>query len=285
MVQNMRLRSTSEKLLLSTVRIEILDDPDAVGYGTGFFFQRTSPIGPVTFLVTNKHVVQGASRAQIVVTRRDGNLPLIGKGQLLTFKNFESRWHSHPDPNIDICVMPFGPVIAELEKEHIQIAWSYISDSIIPSDEPDRQLDAIESIQFIGYPIALADEFNKTPLIRQGITATPYALDYEGQPLLLIDASVFPGSSGSPVVTLLQSPLALGSSGEQLTYRYHFLGVISHTILVDREGQVKTIKIPMRPSLASIVANAIHIGVVQKARSVVEAADDFLRSISTTIAS
>ena len=56
-----------------------------------------------------------------------------------------------------------------------------------------------EEIVFIGYPSGLRDEHNSTPLIRRGITASPIWNDFGNDPIFLIDAGVYPGSSGSPV--------------------------------------------------------------------------------------
>lgn len=51
----------------------------------------------------------------------------------------------------------------------------------------------------IGYPNGLWDSQNNLPIIRRGITATSVKKDYNGKKEFLIDAAVFPGSSGSPV--------------------------------------------------------------------------------------
>ena len=52
----------------------------------------------------------------------------------------------------------------------------------------------------IGYPNGLWDKVNNMPIIRKGITATKYSLDYNGKKEFVIDAACFPGSSGSPVI-------------------------------------------------------------------------------------
>ena len=52
----------------------------------------------------------------------------------------------------------------------------------------------------IGYPDAMADEKHNLPIVRRGITATDFKIDYEGRKEFLIDASIFKGSSGSPIV-------------------------------------------------------------------------------------
>ncbi|MFR3321383.1 MAG: hypothetical protein ACLTSZ_09905 [Lachnospiraceae bacterium] len=66
-------------------------------------------------------------------------------------------------------------------------------------EEQIEYFAAIEDITFIGYPSGLYDSVNKLPIIRQGITATPIWNQFNGENVFLIDAGVFPGSSGSPV--------------------------------------------------------------------------------------
>lgn len=70
---------------------------------------------------------------------------------------------------------------------------------IIPTEEDLVDIDAIEDVFFIGYPIGLYDTYYYLPILRKGITASPIKHDWLNQPRFLIDANVFPGSSGSPV--------------------------------------------------------------------------------------
>ena len=71
-------------------------------------------------------------------------------------------------------------------------------DTLFESEELE-QLEAIEEVVLIGYPAGIRDPAHLTPIARKGITATPPAWDYGGRPTFLVDASVFHGSSGSPV--------------------------------------------------------------------------------------
>jgi V8-like Glu-specific endopeptidase len=84
-------------------------------------------------------------------------------------------------------------------KDQVSFFYMKTSTNLIPFPSTSDDLDAIERIIFVGYPNGMYDRKNYTPILRQGITATPFHLDYDGLPAFLIDASVFPGSSGSPV--------------------------------------------------------------------------------------
>ena len=61
-------------------------------------------------------------------------------------------------------------------------------------------ISSIEDILMIGYPDGMSDSKNNLPIVRRGITATDYKIDYEGEKEFLIDASIFKGSSGSPIL-------------------------------------------------------------------------------------
>jgi hypothetical protein len=62
----------------------------------------------------------------------------------------------------------------------------------------DRLLPACE-VLFVGYPNDVYDQVNNLPVIRAGKIASMPKVDFNGKPEFLIDAHVWPGSSGSPV--------------------------------------------------------------------------------------
>ena len=69
----------------------------------------------------------------------------------------------------------------------------------------------------IGYPIGLIDEYNNKPIVRKGITATTYNIDYNGKKEFLIDIACFPGSSGSPIFIRRDGlGIAKDSQGKQI---------------------------------------------------------------------
>ena len=59
--------------------------------------------------------------------------------------------------------------------------------------------EAIQDIMMVGYPMGIADEENNLPVVRKGITSSHIRSNFQKKPEVLIDAAVFPGSSGSPV--------------------------------------------------------------------------------------
>lgn len=227
----MNLNDISTQLLYTTVPIYVERTNGQQSMGTGFFFNMPAngPEGQIIpFLVTNHHVVKDAKRGWIELATREGGEPARGKKARVEVGPDFFRGHS--DPNLDLAAIPVAPLFTHLEANARPVFYRSVEPSIIPKREQVEDLGAIEEIVFIGYPSGLQDTHNVSPLTRRGITATPIWNDFEGQPRFLIDAGVFPGSSGSPVFILNQGAYAT-RSGLSIGSRLFFVGVIAESIL------------------------------------------------------
>ncbi len=195
----MKIETIAEQLLFATLRIEA---PPWVG--TGFIMTHKwaeDKKGP--FLVTNKHVIQGSKTGRITFTKKDPSgesySPSIGLTSAVNFSQSDWQWTGHPSRDIDIAVLPLAPITSHLENIGHPPYFRSIPTSAIPEGDALQDFDVVEEILFVGYPSGVYDGANNLPIFRKGITATCLTIDYEGRPIFLIDASVFPGSSGSPV--------------------------------------------------------------------------------------
>jgi hypothetical protein len=139
-----------------------------------------------------------------------------------------------------------------------------------------ERLDAIENVVFVGYPNGMYDTKNLTPIMRTGITATHPALDYCGDKAFLIDASVFPGSSGSPVFIVNNGAYVNKGSGIAMVTRALFLGVLSDVFVRQDEGEIKIENIPTRRRMVPVTEQMIDLGYVIKAERIEEAILAFL---------
>ena len=83
-------------------------------------------------------------------------------------------------------------------KEKLDI--SYFEKQLIPNTKTINQLTAIEDVIMIGYPEGIIEPTKLYPIVRKGITASPYQIDFNNKKDFLTDIFAIGGSSGSPVI-------------------------------------------------------------------------------------
>lgn len=274
----MQVNTIAEQLLFTTVRIET-ETPDGIGTGTAFIFSYQQEEKQYLFLVTNKHVISGAINGRFFFTLSDGQFPKIGERFDIQMDKFEQRWFGHPDSDIDVAVMPLVPVLQEIGKAGKNVFYRAITHNLIPSTEQNNDLDAIEEVVFIGYPNGIFDSKNLMPVVRRGTTATHLQVDYEGKPMFLIDASVFPGSSGSPVLIANTGGYA-NKGGFVVGNRVLFLGIISSVAIREEHGQIVFISSPVSQVPIVKTQQMIDLGIVYKASTILEAVKALLDLLS-----
>ena len=253
-------QSLAEQLFRVTVRIHTETIHTETKVGTGFLFQ---PKQGKAFLVTNRHVIQGANSVTCL-------LAVEGAVQHPShdYRMDPAAWHPHPDRRNDVAVSPLEPIVQDLKEYNISLGNQPVPSGWIPAGFRFAEIDAIEEILFIGYPKGFYDKVNNYPIARRGITATPFMVDYEGTPKFLIDAEVFPGSSGSPVFLYNAGAYTNRFGGTVSGRRCLFLGIISEYFPLEgdenpKEGEFR---------------NALGLGIVYKPVVISECISDFLQS-------
>jgi len=224
----MNIQDLSTQLIFTTVPIWVEGESGRTTTGTGFFYnKKINEQTSVPFIVTNAHVVSGATKGFISLIRKEGDKPnLINKITIEVQGNILTQYVN--DEN-DLAAIPVGPFLNQLNQDSIEVFYRSIDSQLEPSNEVLNDLSAVEDITFVGYPSGIYDRKNNIPVVRRGITATPVWNDFDGKPIFLIDAGVYPGSSGSPVL-IINSGSYSTKNGIVVGNRVLFLGIVSSTM-------------------------------------------------------
>ncbi len=152
----------------------------------------------------------------------------------------------HPDPNIDLCIMPIPALLNEYAKTGKKAAFAPFRANEMPDFNNLGIYKPTEDIYMVGYPNGLGDDVHNLPIIRSGITGTPFFIDHNGQPEFLVDCACFPGSSGSPVVIVNEASYSLHKQPLQAGNRMLLLGILYAGPQYDAQGEIKKYKVPTK---------------------------------------
>jgi hypothetical protein len=210
--------SPLEFAIYTTIRIQTDNS-----VGTGFYFYFEIESEQIACIVTNKHVLEDTKNLYLF---SQNNNPLY-------IPNYNMP---HPDPDVDLAIIPLASHMSGINpKAH------FLTVNDIPLD--NKNILPIEDIIMIGYPIGLWDEYNNLPVVRKGITATPYLVDYRSKKEFLIDMACFPGSSGSPIFLINEGAFSTSDSFI-VGSRFHFLGILYAGPTFNATGTIEQIAIP-----------------------------------------
>ena len=232
----MNINDVSTQLLYTTVPIYAKKDGGKLSSGTGFIFSiRETETSSIPMLITNYHVLEGAIAGFVELHIAENGMPSTEKSIRVQFD--QTIISGNKLGNLDLIAIPLAGTFNDFQNKGIQVFFRSVDQTLIPTEEQIKEFAAIEDVTFIGYPSGLYDDKNKISIVRQGITATPIWNSFKGEEVFLIDAGVFPGSSGSPVFIYNRGTYPT-KDGIAVGNRLIFVGVISQTILRDnRNGQ------------------------------------------------
>lgn len=158
----------SEQLLHTTIRIEASLPSGECSVGTGFFFKFCDDGKTfVPAVVTNKHVVKGGYEYRVIFSRADENGNLLNINERLTMRGSDSDWISHPDENVDLCVLPIGPALNGFIQAGKHLLTIPLSLELLPTKTLIKDMGCMEEVTMIGYPNGIWDEANNLPIVRR----------------------------------------------------------------------------------------------------------------------
>jgi hypothetical protein len=219
-------------LLNSTVLVRRQVDPSHESRGSGFLIFReiakNATAGTSTYqfiLVTNKHVLPQEHsqypQISIRIAIRNANdiqtidLPIT---ILMPDGTFSDMVAMNPDSKVDVAAVnvtrPLSAVRSDFITRATETHTAVTTDLLLPTKEFQAAAIGIGTqIYLLGYPDGITDPRNISPILRVGIISTEPEKEFSFDPQkseaynlpspipgFLIDANVFPGSSGSMVV-------------------------------------------------------------------------------------
>ena len=226
-VRIVNLNDIGTQLMYITAPIYAIMSDGRISSGTSFFFSiNVTEDTAIPLLITNYHVIENAQQGYVEMHVAENGEP----SKTVARVQFDSSViQPNKLGNLDLVALPLAGALNDLQNKRINLFYKSIDVSLIPKRNVIDDLSAIEDITFIGYPNSIYDTTNKIPVIRQGITATPIWNNFKGQKAFLIDAGVFPGSSGSPVFIYNRGSYPT-SDGIAIGSRVLFVGILTETL-------------------------------------------------------
>lgn len=217
-------------------------------YGSGFFYNVLAPVDP-----TIKGVQHRKVEGIYLITNRHVALPKVNdKDTMPDYLVFNLRkntqddgveWYPmaierpklqnllllHPNSGVDVVAIKIDDYIKEIVKNQNRdiLIPMYLSNDNLPNNN-DLTIEVTSDIVVASYPRMFYDKVNKFPIVKSGIVASGWGLNFNNTPTFLIDAKLFPGSSGGLV---LSKPTHLSTTDGKLVFshnkRFVLLGVYS----------------------------------------------------------
>lgn len=200
-----------------------------------------------------------------MLTLKDGSgQPIVGANHGFELDQFQTHWHHHPDPSVDLCVMPIAPLLKIAEQQGKYFFYTTFDKSLIPTSVDIAEMIGLEEIKMVGYPNGLWDKANNLPIFRRGMLASNYKRDWNGKKEFIIDAACFPGSSGSPVLLFDLGNYQSIKGNLFGQSRIKLIGILyagfQHTV----EGEVKIVTIPTHQKAITISGVPNNLGIIIK---------------------
>jgi hypothetical protein len=216
----MQTNTLKQQLFIATVRVLITSHRERTEvvtqdeFGTAFVVQVPIRDDIAHFLVTARHVVEHSIGGSLFFLQYDpSSKPLrLTPYEFHRESNFQDLWFFNENASVDVACAPldpYGPIFDELKQKKVQLhglpvgtGMALTRANLDNNWSAIRELDALEEVIFVGYPTGHFDRHSGLPIVRRGFSASWLQIPFEGMPMFLVDAAVWPGSSGSPVFCL-----------------------------------------------------------------------------------
>ena len=212
---------------------------------TGFFYEEFVDKKPSTegfywrevretWIVSNRHVfLPKQKRKEMVPDSIKFYMRKIARGSLkwdiikLTHDDIKQRLKIHTNKTYDVAVLRIGDLLPQRMRRQGYTSWSAVSLDCLPHN-CNIPVQVADDVIIIGYPRGFYDKKNLFPIVKSGIIASRWGIPFHNNPYFLIDAKLFPGSSGSVVLSKpTYSIVTDGPIAGSKEAHFAFLGVYS----------------------------------------------------------
>ena len=151
------------------------------------------------YLVTNKHVIQDID---LILVRFNPQADQSAKDYPSALKDKDGKlvWTGHPDPEIDVAVIPVN--INHVREEGMKCNF-FESDKHTAdiSELHSREMTEGDFVYVMGFPMGIVAKDRQHVFVRAGIISRIRDLFEKRSKDYVVDAFVFPGNSGGPVIS------------------------------------------------------------------------------------
>lgn len=164
------------------------------------------------YLVTNRHVLTGLTQCVIKANGAEGGAGKVYRLALMSGE--ETMWYPHPDPSIDVAVVPVNYNL--LVDEGMKVNF-FQSDRHSDRREELRTIGTAEgdAVFVLGFPFSIPSVSPDEVIVRSGTVARIRSTLHRTEPDFLIDVTIFPGNSGGPVVSRPEFTAISGTSSRK----------------------------------------------------------------------
>lgn len=174
------------------------------------------------YLVTNRHVFDG-EQSSVLRFNPAGSDPAREFDMSLLNGDGERLWLAHPDDEVDLAVAPISG--EALDRENIQ--WNFFRSHQHVLDRlaaNEKGISEGDGVFMLGFPMGIVGGERNHVIVRQGAIARIRDWLAGATKDFLVDAAVFPGNSGGPVVSRPEATAIEGTKAQTAAY---LLGVVT----------------------------------------------------------
>ncbi|MBR9706207.1 trypsin-like peptidase domain-containing protein [Candidatus Pacearchaeota archaeon] len=173
------------------------------------------------YLITNRHVVKSQTKAYLRFNSKGKEPAKIFKIESKG-KDGNIQFFTHPNSKIDVAVVPINYDI--LVKKGIQVDYFH-SDKNIANIEKmiEEGITEGDFVYVLGFPMGLIGGQRNAVIVRSGVIARIQDTLDNSSNTFLVDAFVFPGNSGGPVIL---KPELISITGTKTHKTPYLLGIV-----------------------------------------------------------